>query len=89
MIQAPSPSILDQLLGPVGHAMTSDFARELVELRASPEVQSRIDDLAERCNEGRLSTDERAEYESYVQAIHLIGILQRKARKVLANGDHS
>jgi hypothetical protein len=89
MIQAPSPSILDQLLGSVGDAMTSDFAKELVELRATPDVQSRIDFLAEKCNEGQLSPDERAEYESYVQAIHLIGILQRKARKVLANGEHS
>ena len=86
MIQAPSPSLLDQLLGSVGRTMTKDFARELVELRASPEIQARIDELAEKCNEGQLSAEERAEYEDFVQAIHLIGILQRKARMVLANG---
>jgi hypothetical protein len=89
MIQAPPPSFLEQLLGPVGRAMTPDFARELVELRASEEVQARIDELAEKCNEGQLSPDEHTEYEDYVRAIHLIGILQKKARKVLANGNES
>ena len=66
--------------------MTVELARELVELRATPEVQERVDALAEKCNEGQLSPEERAEYESYVQAIHLIGILQRKARRFLAGG---
>lgn len=79
-------SILDRLLEPVGHAMPPAFAKELVELRAAPDVQARIDDLAEKCNEGVLTADERAEYESYVQVIHLIGILQRKARSVLTYG---
>src|SRR4051812_18062031 len=86
MSQASSINVLDRLLEPVGRSMTPDLARELIELRAAPEVQARIDDLAERCNEGTLTPEERAEYESCVQAIHLIGILQRKARRVLANG---
>jgi hypothetical protein len=58
--------------------MTPDLARELVELRATPEVQERIDHLARKCNEGQLTVDEQAEYESYVQAIHLVGILKRR-----------
>ena len=35
-------------------------------------------------NEGQLTAEERAEYEAYVQASTLIGILQAKARRVLA-----
>jgi hypothetical protein len=68
--------------------MPLEFAKELVELRADPETQARIDELAEKCNEGLLTEVEREEYEDYVQATHLIGILQRKARRVLANGSH-
>jgi len=81
-------SVLDRLLDPVGNALTPELAGELVALRAGPDVQARIDELAEKCNDGLLTADERAEYEDYVRAIHLIGILQRKARKVLANGIH-
>ncbi len=66
--------------------MTPDLARELVALRVTPDIQASIDDLATRCNEDQMSAEERAEYESYVQAIHLIGILQRKAQAILKSG---
>jgi hypothetical protein len=33
-----------------------------------------------------LTDEERHEYELYVQAIHLIGVLQQKAKRVLAAG---
>ena len=64
MIQASN--VLNQLLEPVGRSITPGLARELVDLRASPDVQARIDDLAEKCNEGTLSPEEQAEYERYV-----------------------
>jgi hypothetical protein len=88
MIQAQATSVLERLLDPLDRSTPPDFARALVELRASPDDQARIDELAEKCNEGQLSDDERAEYEGYIQAIHFVGILQRKARRVLGNGTH-
>jgi len=89
MSQTEAPSILDRLLEPVGNTMPLDYARELVELRAGPDDQARIDELADKCNEGLLTDDERDEYERYVHAIHVIGILQRKARRVLAAAGQS
>ena len=86
MAQAPPNLAIDRLLGPVGRSITPEFARELVELRASPDDQARIDELAEKCNEGVLTAEERSEYEGLVQAVHLIGVLQAKARAVLKNG---
>ncbi|WZO98530.1 hypothetical protein EP7_000110 [Isosphaeraceae bacterium EP7] len=78
--------ILGLMLQPVGRAMTPELAQELADLRAAPEVQARLDELAEGCNEGTLDDAERAEYDGYVQAIHLIGILQAKARRALKAG---
>ena len=86
MSQTLSPSVLDRLLEPLGNRMPLEYAKELVEFRASPDVQARIDQLADKCNEGELTDAERDEYDDYLQAIHLIGILQRKAKRVLANG---
>ena len=77
-------NVLSQLLEPVGQMMPVQFARELAAMRATPDVQARIDELAEKCNEGELSEEERAEYEAYVEAIDVISILQAKARSVLA-----
>jgi hypothetical protein len=88
MSQAHATTAIDRLLEPVGRLMTPDLARELVELRASSDVQARIDELAEKCNEGALTAEERSEYEGLVQAIHMIGLLQGKARGVLETGSH-
>ena len=88
---APMPTdqvgkALDRLLDPLGRSLTPDAARQLVELRADAAAQRRMDELAGRCNEGRLTSDERAEYEAYVSAATLIAILQAKARAALSGG---
>lgn len=64
------------------------MANRLVALRVSPRVQARVDDLADRCSDGLLTPEERAVYESYVRAINFIGVLQGKARRVLALKPH-
>ena len=40
--------------------------------------QARIDELADKCTEGELTHEERAEYETYVRAGTFISILQAK-----------
>jgi hypothetical protein len=64
--------------------MPIEFADKLAALRATPHVQARIDELAEKSSEGQLTPDERNEYLAYVDVIDVIGILQAKARSVLA-----
>jgi hypothetical protein len=82
-------NVLSQLLEPVSLMMPVGFARELAALRATPDIQARIDELADKCNEGRLTDDERAEYDAYVDAIDVISILQAKARAALARQPNS
>jgi hypothetical protein len=84
-----SPDILSELLEPVGEIMPVEFAQKLAAMRAAPDVQARIDDLADRCNEGQLTEEERAEYEAYVDAIDVISILQARARSVPARQPNS
>ncbi len=76
-------NILSELLEPVGQMMPVEFARKLSAMRATPEVQARIDELADKSNEGELTDPERAEYLAHVDAINVISILQAKARSVL------
>lgn len=75
---------LDRFLDPLSEVLTPSVARKLAELRADPKLQSRVDELATKANEGRLSPDEDAEYKSYVEAADIIGIMQAKARRYLA-----
>ncbi len=83
-LQHPPSTILSRLLEPVGQMMPVSFAQELAAMRARPEEQARIDELADKANEGVLTAEERAEYEAYIDAIDVISILQAKARSVLA-----
>ena len=76
-------AVLDEMLEPVSRCFGLETARALAGLRVK-RTQARVEELAEKCNEGQLTPDERAEYEAYVQASTLIGILQAKARRVLA-----
>jgi hypothetical protein len=85
----PTSNVLSQLLEPVSRMMPVGFARELAALRATPDVQARIDELADKCNEGQLTDEERAEYDAYVDAIDVISILQAKARAALARQPNS
>lgn len=75
--------LLERILDPVWKCLTKRSARRLLALRADPELQSRLDVLARKCNEGELTADEKAEYEAYVRAIQFVTVLQSKARRSL------
>lgn len=76
-------NFLTRLLAPIGECMTREVAQKVADLRADPDVQARVDELADKCTEGNLTAEERAEYESYVHAIRVIGVLQAQARSIL------
>ncbi len=74
---------LDRLVEPVVRTFTPEVARALTELRADPELQARMDELAELCNEGQLTPEERDEYETSIRFANYLAILQAKARRLL------
>ena len=76
-------TILDEVLEPVARCFTPDVARQIIELRADPALQTRLDSLTGKANEGELTENDREQYEAYVEAIDIIAILQAKARKML------
>tara|TARA_R110002049_G_scaffold167265_2_gene333443 strand:+ start:1126 stop:1380 length:255 start_codon:yes stop_codon:yes gene_type:complete len=76
-------NILDQLLTPFTECLTPEVAQRIVDMRANSETQSRLDELAEKANEGQLSSKEESEYAKYREAFHFITVLQTKARHLL------
>src|SRR5437870_2717464 len=83
-MKTTASALMERILEPVGRALTPEVARKLVDLRLDAKTQAAIDRLARRCNEGKLTDAERAEYESFVTAIDVVAILQAKARAILA-----
>lgn len=78
------PEALEKLLKPVSRSLNREAAEKLLLLRVDAKTQSRLDKLARKSNEGRLTDAERAEYEAWVWAIDFIGILQSQARERLS-----
>ena len=77
-------SYINRFLEPVVDAFTPELAHRIADLRADPELQARVDELAEKANEGTLTSEEDAEYKSIVEAADIVSIIQSKARRYLA-----
>jgi hypothetical protein len=86
MPNAASTSALERLLRPLSRELTVDLARALINVQADAEIQSRYDELADKCSAGDLASDEQAELEAIVRANTLLGVLKAEARALLANG---
>jgi hypothetical protein len=76
---------LDQLLEPLSRLLNVEAAQKIAEFRIDPAAQARIDELADRCNEGLLTEAERAEYADFVEGIGLINVIKSKARRSQAS----
>lgn len=61
-------AVLDRLLEPLARSLTPAAARALVNFRLTRADQTRIAELAQKCNEGELTSEEQQEYETYVRA---------------------
>ena len=82
-------SYLERLLEPVTQCFTLEVAERLISLPPDPTIQARIEELADKANEGQLSDVERAEYKEYVEAVDLIAVLQLRARATIAKRSNS
>jgi hypothetical protein len=78
-----APTLLDDLLDPLAHCFTPAVAQEVVNLRFDRKVQTKLDDLRHKANEGTLTPDERTDYETLVETIDFIAILQAKSKRML------
>jgi hypothetical protein len=78
-----SSTILDRLIEPFAECLTTGAAAKIAALRADPETQERVDELAEKANQGTLTEADRFEYERILAAFHFVTIMQARARRVL------
>ena len=87
MSLAAANSVLDQIVEPVVRSLNADAARALLGIRASRAAAARMARLARKRNEGELTPEERAEYETNVLASEFLALLQAKARAMLDQGN--
>ena len=71
------------MMSSVANCLDRPSLQSIVELRAPPETEERVEWLAERANEGQLTKEERVEYEGCVRFSNFLSVLQLKARNKL------
>jgi hypothetical protein len=62
-----------------------DKADAVIGFHADPQIQARIEELAQKSTEGQLTEEERSEYAGFVRANKFVAILKRQARRLTAN----
>ena len=70
MVTALDITAFDRGVRPVAQIVFPDKAQAVLGFRPDPEIQRRIEELAEKCTQGQLTEAERAEYKCYVRAKH-------------------
>jgi hypothetical protein len=83
MPSSPAFEVFAHSLAPVESCLNRESATALLALPANPRLQARVDELADKCNEGQLTSSERSEYEALIWADHFLGLLHAKARHFL------
>ena len=81
----PETIAFDRGVGPLLRLVLLDKADMVLSFRPEPALSERIEELATKSTEGKLSNEERAEYEGYVRANNFVAILRRQARRLLAH----
>jgi transglutaminase-like putative cysteine protease len=86
MSPAFDSNAFDRATEPVLRLFPVEQARDLAEYRSGEWLQTRVEELAAKSNEGELTEEDRAEYLGYVQANKFVAILQAQARRRLTQG---
>ena len=78
MPASSTDAAFERVLAAVGQCLDRQSAEALLRLRADREMQGRIEELADKCTEGRLTSEERDEYEALIRVGNFVAICRRK-----------
>ena len=81
-----STDTLERFVEHLTQGFTPELAKHFAELpQPSPEFQARLDELAEKANEGMLSPAEATEYDKYVEYMDFVAFMRLKARSRISD----
>ncbi len=78
--KANATTLLGGLMEPLSRCLNPQSAREILSIQADADAHRRVEELAARCDEGKLTPEEQAEYQLFVEVGEFIALLQAKAR---------
>lgn len=82
MPATPEAVAFERGVRPIMKIVLPEKAQAVLRFRPPAKLKARIEELAEKSTEGRLTSSEKAEYAGYVRANKFVAILQRQARQL-------
>ena len=82
---ATATDFLSTYIEPIADGLTLPQAQQILAIVPSDKLIARVEELAEKSENGSLTAEERTEYEYYVDVDDVIGLLKAKARRVVAS----
>ena len=74
------PRLLEALAESVAACLDAPSLRAIARLEIDGRTRDRLDELAEKANEGDLTPEERAEYQGFIGVSEFLGLAQLRAR---------
>jgi hypothetical protein len=75
-----SPPLVEALAESMAACLDAPSLQAIAGLRLDATTQARLDDLADKANEGQITSEERAEYLAFVGISEFLGLAQLRAR---------
>ena len=82
-INGSPTAVLRGFLDPLGRSFTTASAREIVAFRPDEAALHHMEELADKCDDGQLTPEDRAEYHLLVDLGDWMTLLQARARQFL------
>ena len=86
----PIDTTLERFVDHLTRGFTPELAQHFAELpEPHADFQARLDELAEKSNEGMLSAAEAREYDTYIELMDFVALLRLKARACASSSRNS
>jgi hypothetical protein len=86
MVANTEAAIWERMIDPAEDNLSAEAARFLLRLDFREPDHTRMEELAQKSNDGTLTDDERAELQNYVRIGNVLALIQSKARISLQHG---
>jgi hypothetical protein len=85
MVANTEAAIWERLIDPTDDDLSPEAARFLLRLDFRQMDHARMEELAQRSNDGTLTADEKVELQNYVRIGNVLALMQSKARLSLGH----
>ena len=81
---------LERFVDHLIQGFTPELAKHFAQLpQPTTEFQARLDELAEKAQEGTLSADEAREYTTYIELMDFVALMRLKARTCVSQSQNT